>query len=114
MKKGRLDPSSPLFKKLNLLKLEDINNLNTATFVYKSLNGLISCPVSFIAQRAGPYNLRRNQVLEVPFVSSRQSQRFIRHKGAHLWNHLVPEIRQARTLATFKRKLKIHYIAHYV
>ena len=113
MRKGRLEPSAPLFKKLNVLKLEDINNLNAVTLVYKSLNGHILCPVNFSVQQAGPYNLRRPNEVTVPFVNSRQSQRFIRYRGAVLWNHLALEIRHARTLVSFKQKLKRHYISQY-
>ena len=113
MKKGRMEPSSPLFKKLNLLKLEDVNNINVVKLIYKSINGLLSCPVNFVAHQAVPYNLRRIEPLAVPFVTSRQSQRFIRHKGAQLWNHLPQEIREARTFTTFKSKLKKHYISLY-
>ena len=45
MKKKRDAPSSPLFKKLKLLKLPEINNYNTAIFVFKSLNNLIPSPI---------------------------------------------------------------------
>ena len=33
-------PSSPLFHELEFLKLNDINNLQTASFVYECINGL--------------------------------------------------------------------------
>ena len=38
MKKNRFETSTPLFKKLNLLKLNDINKVCNATFVYKFIN----------------------------------------------------------------------------
>ena len=33
-------PSSPLFHQLEFLKLDDINNLQTVSFVYECINGL--------------------------------------------------------------------------
>ena len=33
-------PSSPLFHELEFFKLNDINNLQTASFVYECINGL--------------------------------------------------------------------------
>ena len=49
MKKRRWEPSTPLFKQLNVLKLSDINNLNTATFVFKAINELM---IIFISAEA--------------------------------------------------------------
>ena len=64
MRKRRWEPSTPLFKILNLLKLDDICDLNSIIFVFKSLNELIPSPIDFVARQAGPYNLRLNQ----PFI----------------------------------------------
>ena len=113
MRKKRSEPSSPLFKELNLLKLMDICNLNTASFVFKTIKGLIPSPIIFMERDAGPYNLRGDTPLEVPFVRSHQSRRFIHVKGAQLWNDLVPELRNLRTLFSFKRNLKLMYTERY-
>ena len=114
LRKNRLHSSSPLFKRLNLLKLNEINNLNAAILVFKSLNGLIDCPINFIHQHLGPYNLRRRETLLVPFSRSNQSHRFIEIRAARLWNELSEDIRSCRTVHSFKRKLKNHYLNQYV
>ena len=113
MKKRRTEPSTPLFKKLNLLKLTDVNNLNAGIFVFKSLNNLIPSPINFESRIIGPYNLRTEQPLVIPFSRSNQYQRFIEIRGAKLWNDLPADIRSSRTIFTFKRKLKAHYLNTY-
>ena len=42
LRKGRDTPSNPLFKQLNILKLEDVIKVSSASFVYKSINNLIN------------------------------------------------------------------------
>ena len=106
--------ASPLFKKLKLLKLCDLNNLNMAVFVFKSINELIPSPVTFVYNAPGPYNLRRNELLHVPFTRSHQSQRFISVRGANLWNSLPLEFRSCRTVNALKKKLKNHYLEQYL
>ena len=102
LRKNRHHPSSPLFKRLNLLKLKELNEFNAVLLVYKSLNELIVSPVSFINQILGPYNLRRREPLVVPFSRSNQSQRFIAIRGANLWNELPLDIRSCLTVNSFK------------
>ena len=113
LRKDRWQPSAPLFKKLNILNLFDLNNLNAALFVFKSLNGLISSPITFIQQIPGPYNLRRNEALHIPFTRTNQSQRFISIRGAKLWNSLPLDVRASRTTLQCKRKLKRLFLDQY-
>ena len=114
LRKNRHHSSSPLFKRLNILKLKEINELNAVLLVYKSLNGLIVSPVPFINQNFGPYNLRRRETLIVPFSRSSQSQRFVAIRGPNLWNQLPLDIRSCLTIFSFKRKLKNHYLSQYI
>ena len=113
MKKKRDEPSSPLFKKLKLLKITEINKLNTATFVYKTINNLIPSPINYETHIIGPYNLRRAEHLHVPFVRSNQSQRFLHIRGANLWNELPSELKAYRTLNSFKFNMKKYLLLSY-
>ena len=113
MNKKRNEPSSPLFKKLNLLQLKDVNNLNTAIYVYKSIHNIIPSPLTFEYRTQGPYNLRRREPLMVPFARSKQSQRFLWIRGANLWNALPTHMKAHRTLYSFKRNLKLSYLDSY-
>ena len=113
LKKSRWEPSSPLFKRLKLVKLQDFNKVNSAQFVYKAVNGLIPSPITFAVRAPGPYNLRQNEPLIVPFSRFNQTQRFISIRGPLIWNALPLDIRTSRTLQTFKKRIKSYYIDQY-
>lgn len=46
-KRNYLEHTSPLFKRLNLIKLEDVFRMQTALFVYKFVNSLYSNDTGF-------------------------------------------------------------------
>ena len=113
LSKRRTDESTPLFKQLKILKLDDINCLNIANFVYKSVNRLINSPIYFRPNVIGRYNLRREPSLQVPFAGSRQTQRFVHYRGVKVWNSIPLDIRNSPSLQSFKRNLKSYLIGQY-
>ena len=112
-KSGRIDHTTPLFKRLRLLKLKDLNELNLSLFVFKSINGLIASPINFNVRLAAHYNFRSIDPLMVPFTRSTQTKRFPHIRGASLWNGLPMYIRSSRTIQTFKKKMKDMFINSY-
>ena len=114
-KRNRWTPSTPLFRELMVLKLNDINRLNTAIFVYKSIHNLISSPINFLIRAINIYNLRNhnNIDLEVPRHRSRQSELFIHVRGARLWNEIPLVIRSKPSVCSFKFHLKRLYLDSY-
>ena len=115
MKKERNAHTEPLFKKLNLLKLKDINKYCTALYVYKAIHNHIYSPISFRFRNVQQYGLRNNNnnYLQVPFVRLRHSQLFIHVNGPSLWNNIPLNLRLSRTLNSFKHNLKKHYLESY-
>ena len=113
MRKRRDTPSNPLFKQLNILKLEDVIKISTALFVYKSINNLINTSISFHSRFIGPYNLRNIPPLEIPFARDRQVQMFLTVRGAVLWNTLPVSIRNSQTQFSFKKNIKKYYLSSY-
>ena len=81
--------------------------------MYRSLNEIIKSPISYRPQVVGPYNLRREPLLQTPFVRSRQSQRYIHYRGVKVWNEIDLSIRNSRTLFSFKKKLKVTFLGSY-
>ena len=112
-KKRRFEHTTPLFKQLNILKLDDISKSSASQFVYKSLNNIVQSPIQFNYRDAGPYNIRNIPPLIVPFSRSRQSNLFIHVRGANLWNELPLRIRNSTSVYSFKRKLKKYFIDSY-
>ena len=114
LKKNRFENSSPLFKQLNLLKLNEINSVCTALFVFKAVNNLIKSPITYTFRHLQRYNLRRmDNTIEVPFVRSGQSQRFLHVRGANLWNLIPASIRSCQTINNFKFKIKRYFLSSY-
>ena len=109
MKCNRRTPSSPLFSQLKILKLTDVNKLNTAIFVYKSINNLIHSPITFQNRNIAQYNLRNQHNLDIPIHVSRQTELFVHVRGARLCNTIPDDIKRKNTTFSFKRSLK-HYL----
>ena len=113
MKKRRNEHTDPLFKQLQLLKLDDLLNLNRLKFVYKSVNNLHNSPITYVAREVGAYNIRNPPALIIPACRSTQSKLFVHARGATLWNELTEDVRNSRSLQSFNRKLKTRYLELY-
>ena len=110
---NRFSPTAPLFKQLNILTIPDINRLNTAVFVYKSVNNIIPSPITFIHRVNDRYPLRGQDTLEIPLHNSKQSELFVHVRGSRLWNSIPLEVRNKLTVNSFKFNLKKLYIETY-
>ncbi len=79
--------------------------------VYKSLNGL---GPKYMADMLTEYKPNRplrslgSSQLEIPRVHTKQGESAFSYYAARSWNQLPEEIKCAKTLATFKSRLKTH------
>ena len=103
-------PSIDLIQSLNWPTVSDIIRGETATTVYKSLNGLVPEYLSSLFEKRSTRNVRelRNTEtdLSIPLRKSNNGQRAISFRGPKLWNTLELDVKQAPSLATFKRRIK--------
>ena len=97
------------------LKWPTINNIirsETATIMYKSLNGLAPEYLSKRFVKNTTRNMRQlrntDTDLLLPLRKTSNGQRGISFCGSKLWNQLDYDLKQASSLATFKRTLKEH------
>ena len=68
----------------------------------------------FIFQtRSHTYNTRNRNDILAPFHRLSTTQHSVSFHGAHLWNTLPQEIREAPTLKSFKFKLKLFFLENY-
>ena len=112
--------SSPIFKSLKVLKIEDILHLNILTFVYKSINKL-SPPYfyGYFQPNSAIHKIATRQATRGDlFKSFRNTTLYglqtIQYYGSKLWNTLPLFIRVASSPTTFRSKLKTHFIDAYV
>ena len=103
-------PSIGLIQSLNWPTVSDIIRGETATTVYKSLNGLVPEYLSSLFEKKSTRNVRelRNTEtdLSIPLRKTNNGQRAISFREPKLWNNLELDVKQAPNLAAFKRRIK--------
>ncbi len=101
------DHITPVLRSLHWLTV----TFKVHLLVYKSLNGL---GPNYIADMLTEYKLNRplrsvgSSQLEIPRVHTKQGESAFSRFATSSWNQLPEEIRCAKTLATFKSRLKTH------
>ena len=108
--------TDPIFKRLGLLKVADINITQTALFMFRLKN--IILPSQFDSMfmcnnQIHPYNTRSSDNYHLTNPRTTLTSKSIRHRGPDVWHSLPNEIKQCSFLSTFKRKLKNLIIASY-
>ena len=119
--------SSPLFYKLDILKIHDIFKLKIAKFIYSSLKKIT--PINFhtwfkLTSQLHNYSTRSKFInitdsistynLFIPTArTTHYGLKKIKVKGPKVWNDLPPIIRIKKTYASFINALKIHLIGQY-
>lgn len=109
--KSRFDtPAMALIHNLNWPTVSDIVRSETATTMYKSLNGLVPEYLSDLFVKNSTRNVRKlrntETDLSLPLRKTNNGQKAISFRGPKLWNHLELDVKQAPSLATFKKRFK--------
>ena len=110
-----LSPSAPLFKKLNILSIYDINTLQSCIFIYKYINLPNLLPKSFntfftLNSQIHSYNTRQADKFHQPFRRTTHSQFSITYRGSLLWNTHSIVAQLSSSLSHFKHRLKARLI----
>ena len=105
-RKPFLHHTNELFSNSHILKLNDIYNLNAATYMYKLNN--------FSAYlRTHVYETRYNHHLLPTFQRLATTQKSISFKGPQIWNSLPSHIKASVSTKIFKNKYKKYLISSY-
>ena len=109
-------PSHPLFDSLQILKLNDLFQLQVASFVYECINSL--APIYFKNYCTGihtVHGIRTCQARKGHFydalrcITMQYGIRSIHYSSVRLWNSLPIDIKESNSLQNFKKKLKSHF-----
>ena len=101
---SRLSHTSPIFKRFNILKFDDI-------YKYKLVLRMFRCGESF---RCNHTVETRNISLAVPvFHRLTKTQNAFSYQGPHAWNNLPNYIKCIRTETKFKKMVREFYIGAY-
>ena len=93
-----------LLEQLNWKRLDTQRQIQVATMVYKSIHGLAPDYLgSLFTKYNPPYNLRNSEnKLAVPLPRTNFLKNSFSYNGAVIWNSLSPELRQAKSLKSFR------------
>ncbi len=101
---------TPVLRSLHWLPVTFRIDFKVLLHVYKPVNGL---GPTYVAEMLTEYKPNRplrsvgSSPLEIPRVHTKQGESAFSYFAARSWNQLPEEIRCAKTLATFKSRLKI-------
>ncbi len=102
---------TPVLRSLHWLPVTFRIDFNVLLLVYKSLNGI---GPKYMADMLTEYKPNRalrslgSSQLEIPRVHTKQGESAFSYYAARSWSQLPEEIKCAKTLATFKSRLKTH------
>ena len=103
-------PAANLIKELKWPTVHDMIKQETATIVFKSINGLAPTYLSTLFTRNSAreiVNLRNRETdLLTPRMKTSNDQKAFSFRGAKVWNELKHEVKLAPSLSTFKCRLK--------
>ena len=131
---GPLPSSEPLYKKLEILKFDDIFKLSIANFVFSTLTS--ESPPIFDewfrydhevhdhSTRASTDIIRENYfdvgyvqqsfTLHTKGANNEYGRKMIQVMGPLIWNVIPEDIQEAGTIMTFKKHLKAHMFNQYI
>jgi hypothetical protein len=101
--------TSPIFHKLHICTLYEINKFQTACFVYKSLNGLLPsqfCNIFISNDEIHEHNTRMKYNIHQISHRTNIRAKSIRIYGAKIWNTLDEQIIDSTTFSVFKSRYK--------
>ena len=130
---GPLPSSEPLYKKLEILKIKDIFELSISNFVYSTLT--FESPAIFNnwfqyahevhdhTTRTSTDVIRENYfdvgqvqqsfTLHTKGATNDYGRKMIQVSGPVIWNRIPDDIKEAGSIFTFKRNLKLHIFDQY-
>ena len=130
---GPLQAADPLFKKLEILKFEDIFDLNILNFVYSTLD--MQSPrvfdewfkftheIHIHSTRSGADVTRESYfakcsatpslTLHTKGAHNNYGSKMIKVYGPNEWNKLPEKIQKSTSINTFKMYLKLHLLEKY-
>ena len=113
--------SLPLFHSLNLLKVDDIINLNVLNFVYDFRHDLLPKDLrSFYTTCTDIHNHNNRLVNDSLYItrinSLKYGEKTLKHQGPKIWNELIkndPSFIKIHTKGRFKFKIKKYILSTY-
>ena len=108
--------TGPLFKRLNILKLDDIHKTELAKFVFAVKTSSAPSPLSdiyLLNSRVHTHHTRQQEDVHVNKSKCDVVFRSFINKGPHYWSSLSPTIKESRTANCFRSRLHKYFVSTY-
>ena len=108
--------TSPIFKRLNILKLEDMHKYELAKFVFAAKESLTPSPLSniyLLNNRVHSHHTRQREDVHINKSSCDVVCRSFIIKGPQYWSSLSPEVRNSQTVSCLRSRLNKYLISLY-
>ena len=106
-----------LAKKMGIIKLVDVNLLQTAVFVFKYIsNSLPTVCADFLIENnrtRNPYDLRNTNAFLIPSYRTSLREKCSLVRFPRIWNAIPNEIKHSESLNIFKSRLKQYLSSKY-
>ena len=102
------------FKEMSILKLDELFALKISIFMYKNSNSFNNSNSFLInTQHLHHHDTRIKNDLTLPLFKRSMSQFSIKYVGPKIWNQIPIDIKKAKSLYSFKKKMKIFLLSKY-
>ena len=110
------ESTSPLFKRLSILKLEDIHTLELGKLLYNEHKQTLPSPLLnffYHNSEVHSYNTRQQSDIHVNKIKCDIVFRSFIYKGPNLWSKLPQNIKTAKSVNSFGSQLRKHILHMY-
>ena len=109
---GYRDHTAPLFKKLSILPIDEINNEAIALFTFRYFNNTL--PVTFdnffkLNMKLHSHNTRSSTKIHIDHARTNYKKYSTKFKGCDIWNNLPTSIKNSKSLYVFKKNIKEYF-----
>ena len=107
------DHTSPLFKNLSILPIDDLNNEATALFAFKFFRKALPETFNHFFKSNDyfhSHNTRSSTKIHKEQARTNYKKISVKFKGGEIWNNLPTSIKNSKSLELFKKKIKKYYL----
>jgi len=105
--------TDPIFKQLNLLKLNQLYTLKIGKFMYRSTINELPQPVNKWYKPNSDYHTHNTRQRKNPHIRYRRTQLAstqISHKAPEIWHNIPNNIKQSKNIRQLTKQLKVYLI----
>ena len=106
--------TTPLFIRLSMLQLDDINLQVIALFMFRFFNNML--PDSFndyfmLNRELHHYNTRLSACAHKNYARTNYSKHLVNYRGIDIWNNLPESLKEIKSYYSLK-KIKLYLLSH--